>query len=317
MQSIKGPQGIQCLVSALIAENFTIADAVNMLNVSNELDTFAELTWEDIPYRLRSWLETQDGLKINGCSISSIPDILKCHRLLCRKSSSMKDLEDCSIIDIILQVAIRYFKQINTVHIASRITSFIVKGSRPVPRKCGSCKSQILDDAFPRFKKLEPSRYVVRFLKGGCGLDNCTPKGDNVWAVPLNNDMIWTTPDANGLRQPPQRAKWADILIRTGTDILDLPKPVSCICRRCRNADCTFIDSQPRWTIETKPRYVPRKPRCSNCGKSARWRPIETSVDWIDSALLSKLWAKFTERNWCVDELLRKPDRFFPRRKKV
>jgi hypothetical protein len=95
---VEGPQGIQCLASALIDENFTIADAMNLLNVCNELYTFEHLGWEDITDRLRSWLENQDGLKVNSCPIFSTEDVLKVYRLLCRKASSMRIVEDIGFV---------------------------------------------------------------------------------------------------------------------------------------------------------------------------------------------------------------------------
>lgn len=111
-------------------------------------------------------------------------DMLKIYKLLCRKPSSTPASDDTRTVRVVFQIVVRYFKQINTVQFGRKIADLTVSGSQSVPRRCGFCKSQMLDDAFPRFKKLEHSRYVARFLKGGCGLDGCSPAGDCVWAIP-------------------------------------------------------------------------------------------------------------------------------------
>jgi hypothetical protein len=313
LKSVKGAQGLKCLASALISDDFGIDDVLNMLAVtaSHELDVSGERnwefggnSWESIPCRLRTWLERQEGLRIDGRPVSSIEDVKGRYRLLCRKSSGLKSLENIGTIEIIIQVALRYYKQIHRVNPAetSRVTSLTLPGQNPMPRKCNHCKSRVLDDPFPRFKKLEPSRYVARFLKGGCGGEGCDPPGDCVWAVPVDDDICWTTPDVNNLSRPPQKAAWSEILLYTKgrlaslgeSDRAALEKPVDCICRQCRSLESVTTDTTPRWTIETSPKYVPRKPRCSVCkSKGVTWKPCDSSIKFHDSAALSKLWTKF------------------------
>jgi hypothetical protein len=50
----------------------------------------------------------------------------------------------------------------------SSIEDLIEYGNPPrnsMPRVCGLCKQDVLDDAFTRYKKLNPERYVLRFMR--------------------------------------------------------------------------------------------------------------------------------------------------------
>ncbi|KAL2212430.1 hypothetical protein CC79DRAFT_1318408 [Sarocladium strictum] len=65
--------GVQCLVSALVSEDFDVRDAIGLGQalVFGEFDALERTTWADIPPQLREWLRNQDGLKIDGAPISS------------------------------------------------------------------------------------------------------------------------------------------------------------------------------------------------------------------------------------------------------
>jgi hypothetical protein len=58
---------------------------------------------------------------------------------------------------VLIDVAVRYYKQVNPTQQISKISETTIPGKHPVPRKCSACGSRVLDDAMPRFKKLEPS----------------------------------------------------------------------------------------------------------------------------------------------------------------
>ncbi|KAI5865347.1 hypothetical protein GGS23DRAFT_558798 [Durotheca rogersii] len=132
---------------------------------------------------------------------------------------------------------------------------------------------------------------MVRYLKGGCGLENCRAKGITVWAVQMGDNIPRSQPDANALKRPPQRAGWTDVLLRTkeGAASFGLPSTEQYICRTCETDITT--DEDPRWTIESLPCYIPRRPRCIVCENTCtNRRPEDASIQWVDAAALSKKW---------------------------
>lgn len=131
---------------------------------------FGDPSWEDIPVELRSWLEKQEGLRIDQRLMSSADELLQAHQLLCRKTLGFDSYEGVGIMRVLIDVAVRYYKQVNPTQEISKISEKTIPGKHPVPRKCSECGSRVLDDAMPRFKKLKPYTYVLRALKGGCGL---------------------------------------------------------------------------------------------------------------------------------------------------
>ncbi|RYP80802.1 hypothetical protein DL769_002272 [Monosporascus sp. CRB-8-3] len=314
--AVKGPQGLKCLISSLVDSSFSVGDAVSLLSVSesDEFSAFGELSWEDVPLRLRSWLEEQEGLRIDKHPISSTAELLKVHQLLCRKTRGFQSYGDINITSVIIDVALRYFKQIEPVQRTSTIADLTVSGKHPVPRKCGACGSRVLDDAFPRFKKLDPTKYVVRYLKSGCGIENCQPKWISAWAIPVDDKTPWCKPDRGDLKRPPQRAAWADVLLRTKENAagLGLPSTVQCICRGCEENITT--DEDPRWTVELLPRYLPRRPLCVTCDNTCtNRRPVDPSIKWLDAAVVSKKWAQIRKEGWVIEDILKNPDRCFPK----
>ncbi|KAL1860398.1 hypothetical protein VTK73DRAFT_7365 [Phialemonium thermophilum] len=313
---VEGPQGLKCLISSLVDASFGIDEAMQLLSLgeSEEFGVISDPGWNSIPSRLCDWLGKQKGLRIDGVPISSTTELRNAHRLLCRKTSPLLNTEDRSLVRLILDVALRYFKQVSPVRRISTLGKLTVSGKNPVPRKCGGCGSRVLDDAFPRFKKRDPSKYVTRYLKAGCGLDICRPKGVTVWAVPVDDRTPWSPPDADALKRPPQRAAWTDVLLRPGEEAasLGLPSSVECICRGCESKITT--DEDPRWTIESMPRYIPRRPRCVAChNKCTNYRPTDPTVKWLDAAAVSKKWAQIQREGWAVPDILEHPDRYFPK----
>ncbi|KAK5995902.1 hypothetical protein PT974_04320 [Cladobotryum mycophilum] len=312
-----GPQGLKYLISSLVKDDFDVHNATQLCNAlfSGEFDRLELTSWQDIPQQLRIWLENEDGLKVRGWPATSGQDLIRVYQLLCRKATSIKCHEESGITGVFLRVAIRYFKQVQRIDPKSRIPNWTVPGKQSIARKCGSCGSDLLDDAFPRFKKLDPTRYVARYLKGGCGAKSCQPSGSSVWAVPYDSQIPWSPPDENLLRRPPQKAKWSDILLCDSDRITGLPRNVICICRRCSDEESITIDHNPRWTIETWARYVPRKPRCRICkSKFVTWEPVDGTISWLDTAALSTLWAQVIREGWPIEAVTQRPDDYFPRR---
>ncbi|TPX17407.1 uncharacterized protein E0L32_003050 [Thyridium curvatum] len=280
-KAVQGPQGLQYLISSLVTPDFGVDDARQLC------------------------------LRIHGKLISSTEDLKHVHRLLCRKTSGLRSNEEVGIIRIIIDIALRYYKQVHVPTSSSKIAGLTMQGKNPMHRKCNICGTQLLDDPFPRFKKTDPTRYVARYLKGGCGMATCKAQGDNAWAVPSDDSIPWCLADANALKRVPRRAAWSDFLLRKGDLSTDLAYSIQCICRGCNSAESIVMDSSARWTIETLPRYIPRKPRCTVCKKSTTWKPVDASIEWLDAAALSKKWTQICKEQWSIDEVLKTPDRFF------
>lgn len=315
---VPGAQGLQHLLTALIDDTFSANDALKLCSsaASEEFDVIGVSQWEDIPIRLRNWLGAQDGLKIGGHSPSSWDELLRRRQLLARKPWKLRNESEIGVMGVLIDIAIRFYKQIcRTKQDMSSLAGLTIHGHYPIPRKCGHCGSQILDDAFPRFKKLDPERYVATFLKQGCGASGCTPPSDCVRAIPLDGSMKWQAADKDALRRAPKKAGWNDILLlsKAEAQCLGLPQSLECRCRRCGQARAT--DTSPRWTIETSPRYVPFKPRCRTCNlRTITWEPVSPpGVRWLDAAALSKLWTQAKRNEWSAEMIVTKPGIYFPR----
>lgn len=166
-------KGLRNLASSLVTQGVSMEQVMLIVGLlSSDSESYSNLTeWEDIPIELHDWIQAQNGLKVDRQSVASTGDLFRIHRLLCRSASPLG--KNSSILSLALDVAIRYFKQV----LAAKGTQGPMTGcfiqTTVVPRKCGLCNQRILDDAYPRFKRRDPKRYVLRFLQNGCGLPGC------------------------------------------------------------------------------------------------------------------------------------------------
>lgn len=304
----------------LICDDFDADDAVTLVlsALNGEFDAFEAIHFQDIPTPFRHWLQKQGGLKISQRSIQSLEDLQTVHDLLCRKPEAHKSSTSHKPINLVLRIATRYFKQIYRLKWASsKIRSLTAPGKAPMPRKCGSCGQRLLDDPFPRFKKIDTRRYIARYLKNGCGRQNCSPQSHSVYAIPFDSEIVWSPQDANVLSRPNHAAKWRDHFVRKQNDAQAHPQIVACICRPCKNQGMSAQareDKRPEWTVETSPRYITKSFRCRRCEKSTKWIPRDEALDWIDKAQLTKSWRTFVQLNGSLKTLHEHPDWFFPKR---
>jgi hypothetical protein len=292
-----GNRGTKLLIFSLLETGISLEEAVQIFCVdSEELDLFGRARWLDVPPPLRLWLQEQDGLKIDGKAIKSEDDLLRVHMLLHRKPSNLAKALEVGIMGICLDVAVRYFKQIETFRPESPLEGLVFSRREPMPRKCGVCGSRILDDPYPRFKRLDPNRYVVRYLKKGCGAIECHADSDTAWALPFQDNILWTVPSADKLRRPPKKAEWTGIFLRSEEEVAELPATVATVCRSCRGQDGKAKqDLEPQWTIETPSQYVTRSLCCQFCEKKTKWSSVDVSIVDIDPAALTKSWKRFNE----------------------
>lgn len=164
-KTVRGPQCLKCLISSLVntKESLTdskepfdvseaIADVVEPLSVSNadEYSVFGDPSWEDIPVELRGWLEKQNGLRIDQRPISTVDNLLHAYQLHWRKTLDFESFKDVGIIRVLIDVAVRYCKQMNPVQQMTKIAEHTIPGKHPVARKCSTCNFRVLDDEFLR-----------------------------------------------------------------------------------------------------------------------------------------------------------------------
>ena len=101
--------------------------------VSSEESPSSDLReWNDIPLDLRDWIQAQEGLRIDGTTVTNVDSLSRTHRLLCRKQSEVA-LEDSGILALALDIAIRHFKQVELIgrdesKIADLVTAYALRG---------------------------------------------------------------------------------------------------------------------------------------------------------------------------------------------
>lgn len=181
----------------------------------------AELSrWEDVPRPLVSWLQAQNGLKINGKTITNREMLETAFRLLhySDKSLLLYDLDRSSIVDIAVDVAFAYTREINLPR-----KEFIQNNTVPgeagqvVRRTCSSCNGPALDDCFPIFCRKWPDHYVVKviFRHGGCGRPECE---GNPSLLPSDSQQRYKRPQARSFAEK-RRDSGVSILYRSGKDL--------------------------------------------------------------------------------------------------
>lgn len=313
--------GIKHFATGLIRDDFTADDAIALVSdaLNDEFNTFNGQTFEDIPKPFRRWVQEQDGLKISGQPIQSLDQLSTTYQLLSRKPAGLAVTQmKMNSTKLIFDIAKRYFKQVLRFNwTLSKIAAVTVQGQTPLARKCGSYGQPLLDDPYPRFKKAEPTRYVARYLKHGCGRESCCPRATTVYALPLDPSRTWSPQDKNLLSRRPQVADWKRHFIRQPHIAEKLAREVTCVCRPCtkRGLECMKrVDKNPEWTVESHPRYVTKGYRCQVCGASTKWIPFDEAVGYIDRALLTKSWKTFVNQNGSLKDLRDHPDWFFPKR---
>ncbi|KAK2592916.1 hypothetical protein QQS21_009384 [Conoideocrella luteorostrata] len=313
-----GPRWLKILASSLVdgdGGNTTATDAMQLCYAlaDGEFDHSGAVRWEDLPRGLRCWLQEQDGLKVNGRPIASVCDLLGVHGLVMKKPAILEGDLKVSITKIFVEVVTRYYHLIAYAARDSNLEKLIIRGTKPLPLKCSRCKSRLLDDSFPRFKKSEKERYVAHNLKQGCGSNICQVDKKPCLAIPWDAQVPWAAPKKIILERPPMKADWTDALLLPSQSKADLPRIVHIICRACQDQSSIHQDNKPRWTIETTSRYVIRKPRCKICCRNdVTWCPVDKSISWLDPASISKMWKKKEEKNWDVEDMIKNPSKYFP-----
>ncbi|KAH8807677.1 hypothetical protein F5884DRAFT_345146 [Xylogone sp. PMI_703] len=318
-------QGLKYMASWLALSGMNADNAMRLCveGATGELDLFETQVWDNIPLPLRSWLQAQDGLKIDSVPITDINGIHVAYTLLSRSPESSEEIRDAGPSESIIKLAVRYYYcYYQNRECSSKFKDLIIAGTgarKTMPRKCSKCGSRLLDDALARYKKLDPTHYVTRtqFSRGTCGNTACIPSNTAVYAIPSTNSF-WVPADSRRLRCPPRKAEWTSILLRN-ENFDGLPATVKLRCRKCNQE--MYEDMSPRWTIEKSPRYLMRTPRCPQCSShtsrnigSTKWAPIDKAIISIDAALLSKVWKRLQLLPVNLEDLKQNPEHYFPSR---
>jgi hypothetical protein len=314
------PKWAKLLASALTVgehdDTMSIADAIGLCSVllAGDFGVSGPPEWEDLPRPLRSWLQIQDGLNIGGSPVQSLDDLPKVHGIIFKRPAIRQEHCQVNILTIFIDIVERYFALITITARDTSIGHLITRGTEPMHLKRSACKSRLLDDPFPRFKRSDTERYIAYYLKRGCGQLTCEESRQFSYAIPWDDQVKWSPSKSSLLVRSPMKAEWTDILLRKPPSTDGLPISMSIIRRSCMDEASVQQDGEPRWTIETPPRYVIRKPYCQVCRKnSVTWCPTESSIRWIDATALTKMWKKRTDKNWTIDDIWHDPSSYFPK----
>lgn len=323
-KNFAAPNWLKLLASCLLGENerelegdIVTTDSMQICQalVGGEFDLSEFARWEDLPRELRIWIQNQDGLKVDGRPVDSLSGLLEVHGLILKKPMIAEADLNVHVTKIFVEIVARYYHLATYAARESSVENLIVRGKQSIPLKCSCCGARLLDDACPRFKKLDAQRYVVRNLKRGCGSQHCQRQQKPGFAIPRDSSIPWTPAKVDALERHPLKADWTDVLLLKDPITEGLPKVVQIMCRACKDQSSIEQDDNPRWTIETPPRYVIRKPRCKACCRNdVTWSTVDAEIPWLDQASISKMWGKKKKENWDADDMVKNPSAYFPKK---
>lgn len=164
----------------------------------------SSLTWEELPKDLSNWLQSQDGLKIDGSALSTRRELedafslLHCHL----EDLPFRELDLSPITDIAVVAAERYIHHVTKPPRPTiRDLVILARHRQIIPRRCSHCRKRLFDDAFPMFTLKDPSIYILRSRElRGCGLPGCKGK---VYLNPFNGRQRYTQAQRQVLEDPP------------------------------------------------------------------------------------------------------------------
>jgi hypothetical protein len=292
---------------------FNLPPKEDQSDILDEWESFGDFDLSHLPQELFTWLQTQEGLRIDGRTIENRKDLERVFQLLyCQgKKLQLGSIKYASVGELALAIGVAY-----TTGICRKKKEVIIRETIPaeqvIQRKCSLCKRRVLDDAFPQFSKKDPKSYVLKSrVNQGCGLPGCE---GSAHFLPINTwqPYITITGAKSADAMIPKRRGRGDfttILCRSEEQQLgDLPKKLHVKCNDCGH---TKMDMHPRWTIENLARYVVPVGRCHGCGKRyAYFKPV-VEYPIISQATLSNIWRSFQKVGCNLSDVLISPDIVF------
>jgi hypothetical protein len=248
--------------------------------------------WEALPAPLAEWIESQEGLRIGGKAISDRAVLETAFKMLSHSRTAVIDFdeENCSILELAIEVAFKYIKKITSTR-RQFVQQQTIPGScgQVIVRKCKTCNMNVLDDAFPLFCKDMPERYVIIVLFGGsgCGWPGCKGRPS---LVPADPRLRYVAPISKGFEKAKRTENGASkilTLLRVGSDLEGCPSVVTVRCPKCRH---TQDYSRPRWTIHKPPRLVLPRPKCGSCDfNQSYFSAVDSQMKTITEPALPRL----------------------------
>jgi hypothetical protein len=243
-------------------------------------------------------MQAQAGLRLNGESISNRDTLETVFQLLSwRKEDreSLLPLGTYSITSLAVTVILQYLKEISRPGGQMR-RSRTVPGSpdKVIQRKCSVCQKPSLDDAFPRFQKDMPGKYVItEHERATCGRIEC--RGRNVSLVPVNPRQDYTRLRTRAFKQTPQgKNEKAPInfLLRSGSDLENCEVEVQV---RCSRKSCGHEKMhRGRWTIHDPPKLLLPHLKCQVCGHGTGYfRSVDPKIPTVTEAALYDVLRRF------------------------
>lgn len=218
--------------------------------------------------------------------MSSIEELINAYHLLLIK----EDPSSQSPVQVLYSVALRYISLVTNGG-PRHIRDVVVPGKPPrhvTARRCSRCRQQVLDNAFAYYAKIDP-RYYVAAQVSECWHENC---GGQSMLVSKNPHQ----PHRRNLREYLSLIKiapWEEYFLRGPAD--ELPRSGMPVEVRCDKCETQTVDEIPRWTAHPVPKYVIRQNKCKSCQESPTWEVVDTSIQTITIASLSRHWKKFQD----------------------
>ncbi|KAL2861591.1 hypothetical protein BJX68DRAFT_260407 [Aspergillus pseudodeflectus] len=276
----------------------------------SELTSIAE--FDLLPEALTSWIQSQEGLKIQGKPISTNDELVLSFRLLHRFGEAQIP---GSVILIAYSVAEAYIYNVCKTR-KSSIQDLIGPPTDPHRRimhlNCRKCAKRVHDTWFAYYARRDPDVYVCQTLEAGCGRLECSGRTALIPANPWQKHIMARRGELENAPKDTGGA-WAGYIIRSRTESQDLPDVVKIACLGCKQnqVETTQIDVRPRWTIERIPRYLAPRRRCSVCKQLKYWRPVSQTIAIIDTPTIAHIWGKMKKEGLDYNEYPRLPGLFF------
>ncbi|KAJ5375579.1 hypothetical protein N7517_007585 [Penicillium concentricum] len=255
---------------------------------NEESDDYVEseiFDFGDIPTPLRSWLRSQDGLKIHSAPITNRETLELAFSLLGKgRVSNLDQLSTEYLARMVGTISIR--KITRTQSGFKQGKAIPGEPGKSIHLRCRGCQRPVLDDAFPFFVAELPNCYIIEVVRSaqnggnGCGQNGCKGKPG---LVPANHAVQnHTRMETRAISQTKRRkANWKAPLCRTGKDLEGCAEIVRVRCR----------GSGQEWTIHSPARLVQPRLKCDCDGKDKDhyFEPVDKKIDMISLTNLRKI----------------------------
>jgi hypothetical protein len=254
----------------------------------------------DIPASFRSWLLSQDGLKIRGLPITNRETLESAFSLLGK--GRISNLDQFSTEYLARMVGIMYIRKITRTESGFKQCKAIPgEPGKLIHLKCRGCERSVLDDAFPFFVAELPNCYIIEVVRSaqnggnGCGQNGCKGKPG---LIPAQAVQDYTRMETRAIAQTKRRkANWKAPLCRTGKDLEGCAETVRVRCRGYGQGNQKIECGRerdydtPEWTIHSPARLIQPRLKCDCDGrkKDHYFEPVDKRIATISFTNLRKI----------------------------